>query len=185
MVSEKSPTPDGRLVDATLAGDDDAFAELALRHKGRVFGVAARFARDAAEIEDICQDVFVQAYFKLRQYRRDSPFEHWILRICTRKCYDYLRKRRRGGESVSVDAMLESGHEPSAPEPPAPHPDLERLHAALAQLSPKERLVITLLELEERSVREIAGLTGWSIGNIKVRAFRARAVLRKLMEDQK
>jgi RNA polymerase sigma-70 factor (ECF subfamily) len=81
--------------------------------------------------------------------------------------------------------MLESGYEPSAPEHPAPHPDLERLHAALAQLSAKERLVITLLELEERSVQEIAELTGWSMGNVKVRAFRARAALRKLLEDKK
>jgi len=81
--------------------------------------------------------------------------------------------------------MLESGYEPSAPEHPAPHPDLERLHAALAQLSPKERLVITLLELEERSVHEIADFTGWSTSNVKVRAFRARAALRKLMENQK
>ena len=58
----------------------------------------------------------------------------------------------------------------------------ERLQAALAELSPKERLVITLLELEERSVQEIASLTGWSEGNVKVRAFRARAALRKIME---
>jgi len=185
MVSAETSTSDEQLVEATLAGDDHAFAELTRRHKSRVFGVAARFARDASELEDICQDVFVQAYFKLRQFRRDSPFEHWVLRITTYKCYDYLRKRRRDGTAVSVDAMLESGYEPSAPELPAPHPDLERLHAALAQLSPKERLVITLLELEERSVQEIAGLTGWSATNVKVRAFRARAALRKLMENKK
>ena len=185
MVSAKSSTPDEQLVEATLAGDDTAFAELTLRHKSRVFGVAARFAGNAAELEDICQDVFIQAYFKLRQYRRDSPFEHWLLRITTHKCYDYLRKRRRSGTLLSVDALLESGHEPSAPEHPVPHPDLERLHAALAQLSPKERLVITLLELEERSVQEIADFTGWSTSNVKVRAFRARAALRKLMENQK
>jgi RNA polymerase sigma-70 factor (ECF subfamily) len=185
MVSAKSSPSDEQLVDATLAGDDDAFAELTRRHKSRVFSIASRFAHDAAELEDICQDVFVQAYFKLRQYRRDSPFEHWVLRITTHKCYDYLRKRRRRGIVVSVDAMLESGHEPSAPEHPAPHPHLEHLHAALAQLSPKERLVITLLELEERSIQEIAGLTGWSEGNVKVRAFRARGALRKLMENQK
>jgi RNA polymerase sigma-70 factor (ECF subfamily) len=185
MVSAKSSTPDEQLVEATLAGDDSAFAELAMRHKSRIFGVAARFARDAAELEDICQDVFVQAYFKLRQYRRDSPFEHWVLRITTHKCYDYLRKRRRSAATCSVDALLESGYEPSAPEAPATHPDLERLYAALAQLSPKERLVITLLELEERSVQETADLTGWSLSNVKVRAFRARAALRKLMENKK
>ncbi|MCE0522346.1 MAG: RNA polymerase sigma factor [Methylacidiphilales bacterium] len=185
MVSANSSTPDEQLVEAALAGDDQAFAELASRHKSWVFGVAARFARDAAELEDICQEVFVQAYFKLRQYRRDSPFEHWVLRITTHKCYDYLRKRRRNPVAVSVDSLLESGHEPFAPAPPAPHPDLERLHAALAQLSPEQRLVITLLELEEQSVQEIAGLTGWSAANVKVRAFRARAALRKLMGNQK
>src|SRR2546430_584930 len=115
MVSANSPNPDDQLVEATLAGDDKAFAELALRHKSRVFGIAARFARDAFELEDICQEVFVQAYFKLRQSRRDSPFEHWVVRITTHKCYDYLRKRRRSETTLSVDAMLESGHEPSAP----------------------------------------------------------------------
>jgi RNA polymerase sigma-70 factor (ECF subfamily) len=184
MVLEESGIPDEQLVGETLAGNHQAFAELIRRHKSRVFGVAARFARNNAELEDICQEVFVQAFFKLRQFRRDSPFEHWILRITTYKCYDHLRRRRREGTGISVDAMLESGYEPSAPERPAPHPDLERLHAAMAQLSPRERLIITLLELEERSLREIAELTGWSIANVKVRAFRARAALRKLMEQK-
>jgi RNA polymerase sigma-70 factor (ECF subfamily) len=183
MVSAHGSPPDESLVDAVLAGDEGAFTELARRHKGRVFGVASRFARDAAELEDICQEVFIQAFFKLRQYRRDSPFEHWLLRITTFKCYDYLRKRRRAAPQISVDAMLESGQEPHAPTAPAPHPHLERLHAALAKLSPKERLVLTLLELEDRSLQEVAGLTGWSVGNVKVRAFRARAALRKLLEQ--
>ena len=182
MVASENTIPDEQLVSATLAGDDGAFAELTRRHKSRVFGVAARFASNASEIEDICQDVFVQAYFKLRQFRGDSPFEHWVLRITTYKCYDYLRKRRRSAPAVSVEAMLESGYEPTAAEPELPHPELERLQVALAELSPKERLVITLLELEERTIQEIAELTGWSISNVKVRAFRARAALRKLME---
>jgi RNA polymerase sigma-70 factor, ECF subfamily len=182
MVATKSSPPDEQLVAAALGGDDQAFTELVRRHKSRIFGIASRFAH-GAELEDICQDVFIQAYFKLRQYRRDSPFEHWLVRITTHKCYDYLRKRQRSGHIVSTDSLLESGYEPSAPEADAPHPDLGRLHAALAKLSPKERLVITLLELEERSVQEIAELTGWSAGNVKVRAFRARAALRKLMEQ--
>jgi RNA polymerase sigma-70 factor (ECF subfamily) len=182
MALSESSIPDERLVADVLAGDDSAFTELTSRHKSRVFGVAARFAQNAAEIDDICQDVFVQAYFKLRQFRGDSPFEHWLLRITTFKCYDYLRKKRRGGPSVSVDAMLESGYEPTAPDAHAEHPQLERLRRALTELPPEQRLVITLLELEERTVQEIAESTGWSMSNVKVRAFRARASLRKLME---
>jgi RNA polymerase sigma-70 factor (ECF subfamily) len=178
MAAESS---DDQLVEATLRGDASAFGELARRHKSRVFGLVSRFAGNSADLEDICQDVFIQAYFNLRQFRRESPFEHWVLRIATYKCYDYLRRRKRERAVTSVDALLAEGHEPHAPEAPAPHPDLDRLRGAIGQLTPKERLVITLLELEDRSLREVAQLTGWSVGNVKVRAFRARASLHKLL----
>jgi RNA polymerase sigma-70 factor (ECF subfamily) len=182
MVPPESSKSDDQLITETLRGDDGAFADLARRHKGRVFGLASRFARNPADLDDICQDVFVQAFFKLRQFRGDSPFEHWLLRIATFKCYDYLRRLRRDDATFSAETPLESGREPASPESPAPDAGLERLHAAMAQLSAKERLVITLLELEDRSVQDIAILTGWSTSNVKVRAFRARAVLRKLIE---
>jgi RNA polymerase sigma-70 factor (ECF subfamily) len=172
---------DDQLVAAVLGGDEGAFGELAARHKSRVFGLVSRFAGNGADLEDICQDVFIQAYFNLRQFRRESPFEHWILRIATYKCYDYLRRRKRDRAGTSVDVLLESGYQPAAPEPRAPHPELERLYDAIARLTPKERLVITLLELEDRSLQEVAELTGWSVGNVKVRAFRARASLHKLL----
>jgi RNA polymerase sigma-70 factor (ECF subfamily) len=172
---------DDQLVDAALGGRQDAFGELAARHKTRVFGLVSRFAGNSADLEDICQDVFIQAWSNLRQFRRESPFEHWILRIATYKCYDYLRRRKRDRAGTSVEALLDSGYQPAAPEPAAPHPDLERLRDAIAKLTPKERLVITLLELEDRSVQEVAELTGWSPGNVKVRAFRARASLHKLL----
>jgi RNA polymerase sigma-70 factor (ECF subfamily) len=174
---------DDQLVEAALRGDAPAFGELAARHKSRVFGLVSRFAANSADLEDICQDVFIQAWSNLRQFRRESPFEHWILRIATYKSYDYLRRRKRERErtGASVEALLAEGYEPRAPEPPAPHPDVERLYDALRQLTPRERLVITLLELEDRSLQEVAQLTGWSVGNVKVRAFRARASLHKLL----
>ncbi len=173
---------DEQLVLAALAGDQAAFGELAARHKVRVFGLVSRFAGNGADLEDICQDVFIQAYFNLRQFRRESPFEHWLLRIATYKCYDYLRRRKRDRTTgSSIDLLVEAGYQPAAPQPPAPHPDLERLYDAIGQLTPKERLVITLVELEERSLAEVAQLTGWSVGNVKVRAFRARASLHKLL----
>jgi RNA polymerase sigma-70 factor (ECF subfamily) len=174
-------SPDDQLVSAALRGDQAAFGELAARHKTRVFGLVSRFAGNGADLEDICQDVFIQAWFNLRQFRRESPFEHWILRIATYKCYDYLRRRKRERVGMSVDALHDSGYQPAAPGPRASHPHLERLHEAIAKLTPKERLVITLLELEDRSLQEVAELTGWSVGNVKVRAFRARASLHKLL----
>jgi RNA polymerase sigma-70 factor (ECF subfamily) len=181
MVPEEGTSSDAELIQGTLRGDERAFAELAGRHKTRVFGLASRFAHNSADLEDICQEVFIQAFFKLRQFRGDSPFEHWLLRIATFKCYDYLRRRKRDS---GLEALSESEGENATARPAAPNANLERLDAALAQLSAKERLVITLLEIEDRSVQEVAALTGWSAANVKVRAFRARGILRKLLEQK-
>jgi RNA polymerase sigma-70 factor, ECF subfamily len=169
--------PDGRLIQSTLAGDDEAFAELVRRHKRKVFGIAARFARNDAELNDICQEIFVKAYQKLTSFRGEAPFEHWLARIAVRSCYDFLRATRRDRENVPLDG-IEIGVQQDGNAGHA----AELLHWAMAKLSADERLVITLLELEERSVRETADLTGWSESNVKVRAFRARQALKKILE---
>src|SRR5258707_11788889 len=74
------------LIQSTLAGDDEAFAELVRRHKRKVFGIAARFARNDHELDDICQEIFVKAYQKLKSYRGEAPFEHWVSRIALHAC---------------------------------------------------------------------------------------------------
>src|SRR6185436_2457926 len=103
MPEPAAPT-DEALVVETLAGEDDAFAELVRRHKRRVFGTASRFARDAHQLDDICQEVFLRAFRNLAKFRGDAPFEHWLARITVSACYDFLRKERRVREQVSLDA---------------------------------------------------------------------------------
>jgi RNA polymerase sigma-70 factor (ECF subfamily) len=102
---------DERLIQSTLAGDDEAFAELARRHKRKVFGIAARFARNDAELNDICQEIFVKAYQNLKGFRGEAPFEHWVSRIAVRSCYDFLRAARRDRENVTLDG-IEIGVQP-------------------------------------------------------------------------
>src|SRR3954463_1463444 len=91
-MADVSPSPDESLVAASLDGDDDAFAELVARHKRRVFGTAARFARDDHQLDDICQEVFVRVFRNLGKFRGDAPFAHWLARITVSACYDFLRK---------------------------------------------------------------------------------------------
>ena len=168
---------DERLIQSSLAGDDEAFAELVRRHKHKVFGIAARFARNDHELDDICQEIFVKAYQKLKSFRGEAPFEHWVSRIAVHACYDFLRNTRRDRENVSLD-----GIEIGAPDNVSARDAAEVLQWAMARLSADERLVITLLELEEKSVRDTAELTGWSESNVKVRAFRARQALKTILE---
>ena len=173
------------LVAAALRQDHSAFAELVRRYKAKVFGLAARFTRDTHELEDVCQEIFIQAYRKLGAFRGDAPFEHWLTRIATRKCYDLLRRTRREREShISLEAAHDRMEDAATGREMEARESRETLNRALAMLSPQERLVLTLLELEDHPVREVSAATGWSEANVRTRACRARATLKQILQRQ-
>jgi RNA polymerase sigma-70 factor (ECF subfamily) len=175
------PDEDADLVRSAMAGDHEAFAELVVRHKGAVLSRAARFARNPSELEDLGQETFLRIYRDLHTFRGDAPFGHWLSRITVRVCYDALRKRRNGEKDVSIDALAHPIADPSTGDGPSAQLSRMILHQGMSRLKPEERLVITLFELEDRSVREVAELTGWSETRVKVRAFRARQALKRLI----
>jgi len=173
---------DERLVEAALAGDDQAFTTLVSRHKRRIFRLAARFTRSEHELDDLCQEVFIKVYENLAQFRSDAPFEHWLSRIAVRTCYDALRKQRHEKRAIPLDDLTFELRDRRCDERLSAAEARSVLRWALARMAPEERLVITLLELEEKTVREVAELTGWSQANVKVRAWRARRALKKVLE---
>jgi RNA polymerase sigma-70 factor, ECF subfamily len=172
---------DETLVRDTLAGVERAYGELVSRHKGRVFGTCSRFARDAHQLDDLCQEVFIRAWRKLGSFRGDAPFEHWLARITITTCYDFLRKERRHRDQVSLDEMPIEMRDSGVDNAIAAGRAKELVEWAMRQLGPDDRLILTLLEIEERTVREISAATGWSESNVKVRAFRARGKLKELL----
>jgi RNA polymerase sigma-70 factor (ECF subfamily) len=178
---------EAELIKAVLQGDAASFEPLLQRYSPRVFATARRYARRESEIEDIVQEVWLKAFQKLGGFRGEAPFEHWLMRLTVRTCYDFLRAHQRNRETTFSELT-----EPESdwlerfvtqPEAAAEDADAARqlVQRLLERLSPAARLVITLLEIEERSVKEIAQLTGWSVPLVKVRAFRARAEMRKLL----
>jgi RNA polymerase sigma-70 factor, ECF subfamily len=176
---------DSELIAAVLDGDPASFELIVERYQPRIFATARRYARRESEVEDIVQEVFIKSYQKLSSYRAEAPFEHWLMRLAVRTCYDFLRKHQRNRES-SFSEITDSDTQWLEQFALAPPDGNEHAEAAAAlirkiieQLSPSDQLVITLLELEDRSVKEIAELTGWSVPLVKVRAFRARAEMRK------
>jgi RNA polymerase sigma-70 factor (ECF subfamily) len=181
-----SSSDDPTVLDAR-AGDQAAFGRLVSLYKSRVFATAAKYARNHHELEDLAQDIFIKAWKGLPGFRGDAPFEHWLMRLAVRACFDFLRKNRsRREKEVSRDALMELGH-PGLDEIidrdiAGDSQALREVRRAMALLTPKERHVITLLELEDRPVREVAELTGWSESNVKVRAFRARQSLKKFIQ---
>jgi len=184
---------DGELVKRVLAGDDSAYAVLVERYRARVFSTAARFTRNGSELDDLAQDIFIRIWKGLKTYRAEAPFEHWLMTVTVRTCYDFLRKHRKRRESeVLVDEMPASSMSGDGMFSGDSPDELQRrrreawevVQGLMEKLNEKERLVITLMELEEKSVKEVASLTGWSESNVKVRAYRARNKMREIFEKE-
>ena len=178
---------EAELIAAVLAGDAASFEPLVAKYSPRVFATARRYARRESEIEDIAQEVWLKAFHKLKSFRSEAPFEHWLMRMAVRTCYDFLRGHQRNRESSfsEISEPEEDWLERFVADPNTAAEDADAakqlINRVLEKLSPSSRLVITLLEIEDRSVKEIAKITGWSLPLVKVRAFRARAEMRKIV----
>jgi len=182
---------DQEIIRRVLAGEVDLFVELITRyqqHVGRI--VAGHVRRDM--VEEVSHDVFVRAYTSLSTYSRRTPFAHWLSRIALRSCYDAWRSMAArkelplsslGDEHQQwAERLLAAESHERFEELVRQQETTELLHRALAQLSPENRMVVTLVHLEGHSVREAAERLGWSVINVKVRAHRARQQLRQILE---
>jgi RNA polymerase sigma-70 factor (ECF subfamily) len=178
---------EAELIAAVLKGDSSSFEPLVQKYSPRVFATARRYARRESEVEDIVQEVWLKSFEKLASFRGEAPFEHWLMRLAVRTCYDFLRGHQRNRESAfsELTEAEEDWLERFVVEPNNSPEDADAakllINRVMEKLSPQARLVITLLEIEDRSVKEIAELTGWTVPLVKVRAFRARGEMRKIL----
>jgi RNA polymerase sigma factor (sigma-70 family) len=151
--------------------------------------VRSHLPRRVAE-EDLAQDIFLKMFTRLEQYQGNVPFPHWVSRIAVTTCIDQLRAQKRRPEFRWADLPEEQAeildHVLTDDRDALPGDALaarELVQKLLDQLKPDDRLVIQLLDLEQKSLVEISELTGWNQTLVKVRAFRARRKLQKLFQD--
>jgi RNA polymerase sigma-70 factor (ECF subfamily) len=181
---------DDALVAAAGSGDEMAFEQLFERHRRQVARIAGRFFPQREQIEEIIQDSFTKAYFALSSYHgtHEASFRAWLTQIAVNTCYDQLRRARRRPEHAVEEFNDHEAHE-FAGQLRSAGSDVEGALVSrdlaiklLARLSAEDRLVLTLLDVEGFSVAEIAEMTNWSVSKVKVRAHRARAHLRRVMQ---
>lgn len=172
---------------------DSASAEALIHHlHPQVRGWVRNHLPRRESEEDLVQQVFIKVFQKLDGYapRRGVPFEHWVSRLAVRTCLDALRAERSrpewrmadlsAGEAEWLEFLLERQSEP----PPDHAFDAKAIVTRLlVRLSPPDRLVLTLLDLEQQSTQEISAQTGWTRPMVKMRAMRARMKLRKLARE--
>jgi RNA polymerase sigma-70 factor (ECF subfamily) len=164
---------------ASQNGDHEAYRRLVLRHEASISRLMWRFSQQIHICEELVHDTFVEAYGSLGGYQFQGSFSAWLKRIATRRGYRYWKQRDRDQKYVALDDV-----EPL--EAPTSHRDAADASALvdhlLAQVKPIDRLILTLLYLEDCNTKDIARRLGWTRGMVKMRAYRARKKLRSIVE---
>ena len=167
------------LVQRARRGDEGAFRDLYREHVGRIYALCLRLTGDAAAAEERTQDVFVRAWERLRTFRGESAFATWLHRLAVNVVLMERRgsgRRERRVAPASDDPVYEQ-----AATPPASAERLD-LEQALAALPAGAREVFVLFEVEGYSHEEIARMCGIAVGTSKAQLFRARRLLREMLE---
>lgn len=140
--------------------------------------------------EDLAQEIYLKIFSRLDQYEARKPFEHWVSRVAVTTCLDALRAEKRRPEWRMADLgeeeseWLEYVTSDEKNEAPADGLGAREIMTKLLQVLPEDdRLVICLLDLEQKSVAEIGEMTGWGASKVKVKAFRARKKLKAYAEQ--
>lgn len=162
-------------------GDEAAYARVVRRYESIIGRQMWRFTRDPIKLEELVQEVFVEAYMSLHSFKGTAPFEHWLRRIASRVGYRYWKHkardkdRREKQEALRYETVLKN-HDATPSEAG------EYLYRLLESLPAEERMVLTLLYFEGWDTQEIAEHMGWTRSLVKVRAFRARKKLKVKLE---
>jgi RNA polymerase sigma-70 factor (ECF subfamily) len=181
------------LVAQAKAGDQNAFAELVTRYERKIYRLAKNITRNDEDAEDVLQDAFLKAYTHLDNFKGDSKFYTWIVRIAVNEALMRLRKRKTD-RSVPLDEPVELGEETvqreiavweDNPEQQYSQEEWRRiLDEAVDSLKPDFRTVFVLRDIEELSTEETAETLGISVPAVKSRLLRARLALRERLTRQ-
>jgi len=177
----------GEILLCVRKGDEQAATALVERLYPLVLRIVRSYRTARTSEEDLCQMIFVRIFQNLHQYAGIAPFEHWVSRLSVNTCLKQIDKERVRPElryadlsreqARLVDDLMQTAEEVAPKDTDVARSVVDQL---LSRLSARDRLILSLTYLENRSVAEIREITGWGMASIKVRAFRARQKLKRL-----
>ncbi len=180
-----SQKPDDYLIDKVIKGENNAYAELVDRYKQMVYTLAYKIVKNREDAEEVAQDTFVKAYNALNDFKGDSKFSTWLYKIAYYRSLDYLNKNKRRVETTKIDiseeyniASLDDALDALEAKDRA-----EIIKHAIQKLPGEDSVLITLYYFETLSMNEISKVMGISPNTIKVRLFRGRKRLAKILEN--
>jgi len=168
---------DFEIIQTVLAGDIQLFEDLVKRYQGKVLRLCYSMVGASAS-EDAAQEVFIRVYKSLHQFKGESSFSTWIYRVTSNHCLNLLSKKKRE-RTESLEALTEKSREKMSllPQDQSPLKHLENqqaVHLILSRMSPEERAILSLREMEGLNYKELSETLDISMELVKVRLFRAR-----------
>ena len=163
-------------------GDKSAFEELVTQYQSKVFSLCMGLVSNREDALDLTQEVFIKIYRNAKSFKGDSKLSTWIYRITKNTCIDFLRKEKR----ITLEELPDFAADP-APSPfetVAALEDREKVRAAIAKLPVNFRSVLLMREYADLSYEEIASAAEISVGTVKSRISRARAMLYKILSEE-
>jgi RNA polymerase sigma-70 factor (ECF subfamily) len=186
QTAQRTTTADDELISRVRVGDQEAFAILVERYKRQVYNLAYRLLGNPNDAEDAAQETFVRAYTRLVTYEPDGRFGAWLSAICSHWCIDTMRARRRRVQTVALGKVPESDRfisQVDGPEEVALVADSrDEVQRWLESLPPQYRTVLTLRYFQDLSYAEIADVLDEPVSTVRMRLFRARAMLQQVVE---
>jgi RNA polymerase sigma-70 factor (ECF subfamily) len=186
IASTQAERDDAELVAASKAGDQDAFAQLVLRHQRRVFNLVFRMLQQYEEANEVTQETFFAAWQGLPAFRGDARFSTWLYRIAYNCCLKQLEQRKRDialQTAIQAEQVLqEESCDARAAEELETYERQALVREHLSLLPTKYRVVLILRHLQEMTYEEMAEILTIPIGTIKTHLFRARNLLKERLE---
>ena len=179
--AEHTPLLESAVIERARRGDAGAFNEIVAAYRKRVFGTVARLLGRPEDVEDVAQEIFVRLHQSLGQLRSPDLFEAWFNRITANTTYDYLRRKKRSHEvrladlgSEQADMAWQAAAMRNGTEERHRERAREEVEFLMALIPAKDRILLTLKEVEGLSLKELEGIYGVETNVLKRRLFRAR-----------
>ena len=165
-------------------GEEQAFYELVMKYKETVSNIAYRYIRDKYETEDVVQEIFIQVYKSLRNFKEKSTFFTWLYSVAINVCRYYKRTYNRVESIVPLNTYLDIPDIRLTPLQILENKEIvERVNMAIDKLSDELKSVLILKEVEGLSYKDIARILKISVGTVKSRLHNARILVGKEISD--
>jgi len=173
------------LIDKIRAGEEGLYKPLVDKYSSKILSIVKGVVRDRSDAEEVAQDVFVKAYFSLNKFRGDSSFSTWLYRIAYNMSISKVRKKNRYINVENINSFADStGGDNDSNNALEKERRFKTIDALIERLEPLERFVLLSFYNHDKSIKEIAEITGMSEANVKVKLHRIKKKMITLVKEE-